>query len=370
MTPIEHLLSFEPYELSCEQKKIHFSAAIKEALEHHINTNPFFKSFSESQGFSIGDELTDISNIPYLPVNLFKNRNLMSVPQEQIKATLNSSATSGTPSSVNIDVITSKRQARASAKVMSSFLGNYRRPFLILDEKPGRLASAEMSARSAATLGFLVLASSAEYVLQTTEDKQLHLDIETFKSKLLPFINKGEEICVFGFTFILYHHVIRALKEKNEVFKLPPNSKVVHIGGWKKLESQKVDKKTFLDDIEAVLGVPSQNVIDFYGFTEQMGLVYPNIGLEPKITSAYSEIIIRDFQSLEPVPDGKEGLIQIITPIPHSYPGTSILTEDVGRIISRDKSVNGRNGVHFEVLGRAKEAEVRGCGDIMAEYVN
>ena len=101
-----------------------------------------------------------------------------------------------------------------------------------------------------------------------------------------------------------------------------------------------------------------------------MGLLYVSVGDGPKTVSTYSEIIIRDFQTLDPVEDGKQGLIQILTPLPHSYPGISVLTEDVGRIVGRGIDTKGRAGTQFEMIGRARKAETRGCGDIMAEYIS
>ena len=167
---------------------------------------------------------------------------------------------------------------------------------------------------------------------------------------------------------MLYKNVLKPLKEKGIKFKLPTNSKIAHIGGWKKLENEKVTKEKFLEDAVEIFGV-EKNIFDFYGFTEQMGLLYVSSGELPKITSIYSEIIIRDFQTLNPVKDGEKGLIQILTPIPNSYPGISILTEDVGRIVGRGKDKTGRFGTQFEIIGRANQAETRGCGDIMSEFM-
>ena len=55
--------------------------------------------------------------------------------------------------------------------------------------------------------------------------------------------------------------------------------------------------------------------------------------------------------------------------MPHSYPGISILTEDVGRILGHGQDTSGRLGTQFEIIGRAKKAETRGCGDIMSQYI-
>ena len=136
------------------------------------------------------------------------------------------------------------------------------------------------------------------------------------------------------------------------------------IGGWKRLRGQGVGKAALWEAIRRTLAVPEEKIIDFYGFTEQMGLVYAGAGNEPKTASAYAEIIIRDFNTLRPAPDGREGLIQVLTPVPHSYPGISVLTDDVGRILGRGRDASGRWGTRFEIIGRAESAEPRGCGDI------
>ncbi len=364
----EELLKLNPYELSIEEKNKLFTKAMGESFKHHFNNCELFKNFCINQNFSPDDEIKNLGNLPYLPINIFKKKNLSSLPKEEILLTLNSSATSGMPSSISIDSVTSRRQTLVSAKIMTNYLGSERRPFIILDEDPKKAKSAEISARSAATRGFLVFAKSADYFLNSNEGN-LSLDIEKLISTLNKYESENIEVCIFGFTFVLYNNFIKELKNKGLSFKLPVKSKVVHIGGWKKLESQKVDKETFLNDVSELLGINKNDIIDFYGFTEQMGITYANCGLSPKITPIYSEIIIRDFQTLEPTEDGKEGLIQFLTPIPYSYPGISVLTEDVGRIIGRGKDANGRIGVQFEMVGRAKKAEARGCGDILAEIV-
>lgn len=365
---IKLLFDQEPYEADAEKKKNMFHKALFESFKHHLKNNELFRTFCENQNFNFSKKPENLSEYPYLPVNIFKNRNLSSVSEKNINGILSSSATSGIPSKIALDSITSKRQTITSAKVMSSYLGSKRRPYLVLDEDPLKSSSAEISARSAATRGFLILSSNPEYFLFQSGD-QLNFDLKKFESFAEKNQNLEQEICIFGFTYILYNTVIKELLNKGLKFKLPQNSKVAHIGGWKKLESQKVSKEKFISDVSSTFGISKNNIFDFYGFTEQMGLLYVSAGYTSKIVPIYSEIIIRDFQTLEPVDDGKEGLIQILTPLPNSYPGISVLTEDVGIIKNRGADNFGRIGTQFEIIGRANQAEVRGCGDIMSDYV-
>ena len=46
-----------------------------------------------------------------------------------------------------------------------------------------------------------------------------------------------------------------------------------------------------------------------------------------------------------------------------SYPGHSLLTEDEGVLLGEDDCKCGRLGKYFLVLGRVKNAEIRGCSD-------
>jgi hypothetical protein len=80
-------------------------------------------------------------------------------------------------------------------------------------------------------------------------------------------------------------------------------------------------------------------------------------------SSIYSEILIRDPIDFSVRSIAETGLIQLLSVIPHSYPGHSILSEDLGELTGIDNCLCGRKGKTFKVLGRIKNAEVRGCSD-------
>lgn len=367
-TLADRLIGCEPFNTTDTEKKPLFMNAIRESFSHHIKNNEAFRKFCESTQFNI-NEVSNISDFPFLPVSIFKQGKLASVPNGDIRLILNSSATSGTPSSVPIDAITSKRQSIVSAKVIADYVGGERRPFLIMDEDPSKSSQNRgipVSARAVATRGFLTFAKTSEYFL-LKKGNSFWFDADSFKSALVRHTNSGEPFIIFGFTFLLHHYAVKDFSGSGSKIRLPESTKIIHIGGWKKLQSQSVTKEKFNSDICSVFGVDASNVIDVYGFTEQMGLVYPDCQEGHKHVPLYSEIIIRDFDTLEPVRDGEEGLIQILTPLPHSYPGVSVLTDDVGFVCQRGRCRCGRNGTAFRVVGRAKLSEPRGCGDILSE---
>ncbi|EKC56192.1 acyl-protein synthetase, LuxE, partial [human gut metagenome] len=160
-----------------------------------------------------------------------------------------------------------------------------------------------------------------------------------------------QPVVVFGFTYILYQNVLKSIVGSDVKIQLPKGSKVIHIGGWKKLESEKISKELFNQQLSECFGIEPADVIDIYGFTEQMGLNYPDCPCGCKHASSYVRVIVRDTVTRQPVEAGKEGMLEFITPIPHSYPGNVVLTDDVG-ILENESCPYGRPGQRFRVVGR------------------
>ncbi|MBQ8945909.1 MAG: hypothetical protein IJ058_03755 [Lachnospiraceae bacterium] len=363
----DELIKNPPFEYNKTEKEPGggFYTALIEELCFHYNNNPMYQRFCTNKDFDPGKFNGSLSEIPPVHVSVFKElgRKLNSVPTGDIKLTLQSSATSGTPSSVPVDSVTSRRQARTMIRVVSEYIGNERRPFLIMDVDPASGFREILGARYAAVSGYLNFASDAAYFLKIDDNNTYYFDTEGIRDYVSSL--KGESAVVFGFTYILYSEVIKPLIDKGIKIALPEGSKVIHIGGWKKLESEKISKEEFNSLAAELFGIEPSDIIDIYGFTEQMGLNYPDCPCGCKHTPLYSEIIVRDPVTGEVLPAGQEGLLEFVTPIPHSYPGNAVLTDDIGAVVS-GQCKYGRSGTRFKVIGRLKKAEIRGCGDILS----
>jgi len=96
---------------------------------------------------------------------------------------------------------------------------------------------------------------------------------------------------------------------------------------------------------------------------EQTGSIFVECEYGFLHSSSFSDVIVRNHKTHSPENNGTEGLIQLLSIIPKSYPGHSLLTEDIGTIYGVDNCECGRMGKYFKVHGRMKSAEVRGCSD-------
>ena len=136
---------------------------------------------------------------------------------------------------------------------------------------------------------------------------------------------------------------------------------IVHGGGWKKIEEKKISRNQFNLYLNKKLGI--KKIRNYYGLVEQIGSIFFECRCGYYIASNYSDVIIRD-ENLNICKKGESGLVQLISLLPTSYPGHSILTEDIGEIVYDHKCNCYGNGTRFLIHGRLKDAELRGCSNI------
>ena len=84
---------------------------------------------------------------------------------------------------------------------------------------------------------------------------------------------------------------------------------------------------------------------------------------------AFADILVRDAKTWQLCDIEQPGVIQVLSALPASYPGHSLLTEDIGIVHGEDNCPCGRLGKYFSILGRLPRAELRGCSDTHAADV-
>jgi hypothetical protein len=169
----------------------------------------------------------------------------------------------------------------------------------------------------------------------------------------------GQRVCIFGLTWVAWTRFAPALEPLGGV--VGTDAILFHTGGWKHLAAQAVGRREFRERFHA-LGVPT--VIDFYGMAEQVGSVHFENPRHFLHCPVHADVIVRDPETLEPLPAGEVGLVQVTSVLPTSYPGHSILTEDLGVIRGEDED-GAMLGKCFEILGRVPRAVARGCSDVL-----
>ncbi|MEJ2688669.1 MAG: acyl-protein synthetase [Deltaproteobacteria bacterium] len=351
-----HLLAQPPFSLSQREKTAFLAPALRELTAYHcLHCRPYGQIL-KAIGCLSQDQPGRSS---FLPVRLFKQLKLCSVPETELFKILTSSGTtSQVPSRIYLNRRTAQLQTRVLVKILQDFLGKTRLPMLIVDH-PGIISKrSSFSARGAGILGMTTFGHSQTYLLN--EDCQIDFAaLEEFTEKF-----SDSPVLIFGFTFMVWQYLVRALEVAGRQIDLHQGV-LVHSGGWKKLMDQAVDNATFKQRLRQATGIA--RVHNFYGMVEQVGSVFVECEAGRLHAPSCAEVAIRDPFDWRECSIGEEGLVEVRSLLPRSYPGHQLLTEDRGRLLGEDDCPCGRKGRTFQVYGRLPKAELRGCSDTHAE---
>ena len=349
----KELFDFEPFSINQKIKDKWFFENIKKLSNHHyIYCNEYKKITNRI--FKPIDKCNKIDELSYIPSSLFKTHALRSEILDSSLKIFTSSGTSGaSKSKIVLDKKTSLLQSRALSKIYSDIIKKNTKIFFI-ESSDILKGSNVLSARGAAVKGFYQFVKDPEYLLDSKRDLNI-LPILNFIAD-----NPNEKFIVFGFTSLIWENFIGQLISKKIKIK-KNNGILIHGGGWKKLKDKKVGRTKFNNTIKSLSGIST--VHNYYGMIEQTGSIFLECEKGFFHSSIFSDIIIRD-KNLNPCQIGEEGLIQVISLLPLSYPGHNILTEDIGFLEGYDGCTCGRKGKFFSIKGRVPDAELRGCSDV------
>lgn len=340
----DELLEKAPYSLSKDEKNRILTERLKELTKLHKENCEEYSRILDSISFDL-EKVDNYENLPFLPVRLFKELELRSVPKEEVVKTMTSSGTSGQAvSKIYLDRTTSSNQQKTMVKIVSDYTGSGRMPMIILDCPSVVKNRLMFSARGAGILGFSIFGAKKIYAL----DDDMNLNVEALKEFLEKY--KGQKILLFGFTFMVWKHFYKELvRLKDEVSFDLSNGILIHGGGWKKLVNEAVSPEEFHRRLKDICGLDS--IHDYYGMVEQTGCIYMQCECGHLHASIFSDVIIRKPEDFSICKKGERGIIQVVSAIPESYPGHSLLTEDEGEILGEDDCPCGRKGKYFKIYG-------------------
>jgi hypothetical protein len=352
---LDELFDQPAFELAPARKRELLLEGLVDLTDHHRRHCPEYAAILNGIGYA--GHPASLSELPYLPIALFKSLDLRSVPEKDVFKTLTSSGTTGsTPSRVHLDRATATLQSRALTSIMAPVIGTERLPMLIIDS-PDTVKGGAFSARSAGILGMMPFGRRHAYAL----NPDLSVNVEAVKQFARDFGNT--RTLLFGFTFMVWRHFAQALDREGISIDFP-GGVLIHSGGWKKLAEEAVTNETFRATLTEQFGLA--HIRNFYGMAEQVGSVFLE-GADGLLHAPnFADVIVRNPRTWLPQPTGEVGVIEVLSVIPESYPGHILLTEDLGVIRRADDPAAAWRGPGFEVLGRVPRTELRGCSDTHA----
>jgi hypothetical protein len=186
------------------------------------------------------------------------------------------------------------------------------------------------------------------------------VDFPALQTRLEEMVADGEPLMLVGTAFS-FVHLLDFLAVRKMAFSLPPGSCVLETGGYKG-RSRSLPKAELHSLISAGLSVRPTDIICEYGMAELSSQAYdswptargPRIGPENCSRRfsfpAWARAQVISPESGREVSEGELGLIRAFD-LGNAYSVLAVQTEDLAI----------RRGAGFELLGRASQAESRGC---------
>jgi len=348
-----------------------FLAAMRECLTQHVEHNAFFKKLMDEAGMTPEDVKTeeDLHKLPFIHANFFKQYEVLSVPMEEIVEHATSSGTSGQKSQMFFD--------KTSFDFGNSMIENEFRYYGFLSDEPTNYLlftyePAEISKNlgtAKTDLGLLSYAPVNETFFALRYNGVGHdFDVYGTISALEQYEKQGLPVRIFGFPSFLYFTVQQMKDTGHRPLKLNKKSMTMLGGGWKGYADKQIQKSELYALVEEMLGIPEENCRDGYGSTEH-SVPYFECPKHRFHIPVYSRMLIRDVETLEPLPNGKPGFANFITPHLMSVPAVSVLMGDMAVLHDAEECGCGIKTPFMEILGRAGTSKAKSCAITASELL-
>ena len=298
-------------------------------FKHQFKNNKVYRSFCDLINKHPSD-VTKIEEIPFLPIQFFKSREVVSSTQK-IEEVFTSSGTTGSLTSKHF-VSDINLYKESYLKGFHHFYGNIE-DYVVLALLPNYLE------RKGSSLVFMVDDLIAK---SNNQESGFYLNnLDELAKKLFSLDKRGQKVLLIGVSFALLD-----LIEKQQ-FNLN-NTIIMETGGMKGRR-----KELIRNELHLILqkGFGVNEIHSEYGMTELLSQAYSK-GNGVFETPTWMKVLVRDTEdALTILPKEKAGGINVID-LANYNSCSFIATQDLGKVHKNDT---------FEIIGRFDNSDIRGC---------
>jgi hypothetical protein len=321
-----------------------FNELALELFALQFKYNPAYRKICEARGVAPKD-ISDWTQIPFVPTAAFKELELSSIPVEEHAAVFHSSGTTEQKPSRHFHCAASLEVYKASLwKWFESNVLNTSKFDLLVLTPPSKQVPHSSLVHMFETVRRELNAPESVFVGKLDGDGAWALDFD----RLTAALSVGELPKLILGTAFSFVHLLDYLAEKDLRFDLPHGSRVMETGGYKN-RSRSLPKAKLHSLISEILGIPRDNIICEYGMSELSSQAYDVPGRLLRFPP-WARVQIISPETGREVPENETGLIRILD-LANVFSVAAIQTEDLGI----------RRASGFELAGRAPLAEARGC---------
>ena len=311
------------------QTQEEFKEVALNVFNYQFKNNKVYRSFCDLL-YIHPSSINQVEEIPFLPIQFFKSRKILS-SLEEVQETFTSSGTTGSITSKHF-VTDINLYKESYLKGFSHFYGNIK-DYVVLALLPNYLE------REGSSLVFMV-----DDLIQKSKNSESGFylnNIEELAKKLTELDKKGQKVLLIGVSFALLDLIETAQ------FNLK-NTIIMETGGMKGRR-----KELVREELHQILqnGFGVSEIHSEYGMTELLSQGYSD-GNGVFKTPPWMKILTRDTEDALTIQQiGKTGGINVID-LANYNSCSFIATQDLGKVH--------KNGT-FEIIGRFDNSDIRGC---------
>ncbi len=321
-----------------------FGSLALDLFSYQYRHNSAYQRLCEAYGVEPG-MVRSWKEIPAVPTGAFKEARLATFPEEQEVRTFRTSGSTtdlrGELHLDTLDLYEASLLATLSAYVCPE--GNPIR-FAVLAPSGAEVPDSSLSHMFDVAVRALGTPESRFYVSAEGWDPE----------GLLGDLRHAQEpVALVGTTFALVH-LLDLLASRGSSIVLPEGSRVMETGGFKG-RSREVSREELHSSIEKRLGVSRARIVNQYGMCELASQFYESTlrtgsPTATKCVPPWVRTRVVDPGTLDEVPQGSVGIL-VHYDLANTGSVVAVQTSDLGCWV----------GDGFEVVGRAPDAEARGC---------
>ncbi len=336
-----------------------FESLALRVFEYQFRQNLPYRKFCLKRG-KTPDTIQSYREIPAVPTGAFKEMDLSCGPPEKIFLT------SGTTQGANrrgrhlipdLELYHVSLKSNFSAHLLPD---HQRLRILVLFASPSLVPQSSLAHMFETVIHTFGAEGSAYFF------SDHGLDSSGLVKALQAAEQRGEPLCLLGVSFAFVHFLDYC--ESNSLrFRLPAGSRLMDTGGYKG-RSKEFPRPELYEKLEEALGIPPNFIVNEYGMTEMCSQFYDNVladhvrGIRRprhKVIPHWVRTWVLDPDTLEELPIGVPGLL-CHDDLANAGSVMALQTEDLGYRIEDG----------FEIIGRAKDAEARGCSLTIEEFLS
>ncbi len=337
-----------------------FNSLALELFVYQFERNEAYRNFCRRRNATPSD-LGHWSAVPAVPTAAFKELPMTCFPPEEATVTYRSSGTTGSRRSEHhlrsLELYDASLEPNFAAHLLPE---GGRMRMLVLGPTPRMLPHSSLGHMLDAVLRLWGTEGSGYYLDETG----LHRD--RLVDDLRRSERSSEPVCLLGTAFA-FVHLLDHCADVGIELALPRGSRIMDTGGYKG-RSREVPKAELYHLYERVLGVPQGHVVNEYGMTE-MGSQFYDTALRDELRGVHrrrskegppwARTVVVDPETMTPAEPGRTGLLRHYD-LSNVDSVMALQTDDLGYAIDDG----------FEIVGRARGAEARGCSITIDELLS